>query len=167
MRRMQADNTNKRSAFIFDIDGVLLDIGPLLDDHIFGRPDPQWDLFNAELHTCKPIITYVAICNALWHGGFRIELVTSRAESLRRITWESLNQAGVQFDRLWMRPVTAPHVGSKFDEVARIAKEYNLVAVFEDDPANVKEFTRMGLNVAHVESGYHSHPWVHGAESAD
>lgn len=167
MRRIQADNQNRVSAVIFDVDGVLLDIRPLLDAHIFNRAEPDWPTFNAGLHTCTAIEPYVSLCNALWDGGMRIELLTSRAESLREVTEKVLAQCGVKYDRLQMRAKDVPHRGSKLSELAALAEAYEVLAVFEDDPVNVMAIKHMHLPVVPVDSGYHNHPWVDGAESAD
>lgn len=169
-RRMQADDTNRLAACIFDIDGVLLDIRHLLDAHIFNRNPgdiADWPSFNAGLATCTPIPTYIGLCNALWHGGLHIELVTSRSESLREVTEASLSRAGVCYDRMWMRPLGMEHVGSKLLEFTALAEKYDVVAAFEDDPVNVMALRHLHIPTVPVDSGYHNHPWVDGAESAD
>jgi len=169
MRRMQASDRNVVRCAIWDIDGVLLDIRPLLDRHIFNREPgtADWPAFNAGLATCEPIQPYVDLCRALWIGGVRIELLTSRAESLREVTEECLRLHGVLFDGLSMRPDGVEHNGSKLEQAAALAERYDILCCFEDDPVNISAFRHMGLQVVAVDSGYHNHPWVPGVESAD
>lgn len=168
MRRMQADNTNRVKCVIFDIDGVLLDIGPQLQAFVFAKDGtPDWQSFNMNLGSCKPIEPYFTLARALYDGGMRVELLTSRAESLRAVTEESFATYGLEYDRLWMRPEGMAHVGSKFTEAAAIMRNYDVICAFEDDPRNVATYREMGLEVVAVDSGYHTRPWVPGAESAD
>ena len=87
---------------IFDIDGTLADVSERLH-HIKKKPK-DWDAFFRGIPQDKAIHSIVRLCNILYASGIKILLCTGRREKDRAETVKWLNQQGVNYHELILRP---------------------------------------------------------------
>lgn len=87
---------------IFDIDGTLADVSERLH-HIKKKPK-DWDAFFSGIPQDKAIRSMVRLCNILYASGIKILLCTGRREKDRADTVKWLEQQGVNYHELILRP---------------------------------------------------------------
>jgi len=87
---------------IFDIDGTLADVSERLH-HIKKKPK-DWDAFFRGIPQDKAIRSMVRLCNILYSSGIKILLCTGRREKDRAETVKWLEQQGVNYHELILRP---------------------------------------------------------------
>ena len=87
---------------IFDIDGTLADVSERLH-HIKKKPK-DWDAFFRGIPQDKAIRSMVRLCNILYASGIKILLCTGRREQDRAETVKWLEQQGVNYHELILRP---------------------------------------------------------------
>ena len=87
---------------IFDIDGTLADVSERLH-HIKKKPK-DWDAFFRGIPQDKAIRSMVKLCNILYASGIKILLCTGRREKDRAETVKWLEQHGVNYHELILRP---------------------------------------------------------------
>jgi predicted secreted acid phosphatase len=87
---------------IFDIDGTLADVSERLH-HIRKKPK-DWDAFFKGIPQDKAIRSMVRLCNILYESGIKILLCTGRREQDRAETVKWLEQQGVNYHQLILRP---------------------------------------------------------------
>lgn len=87
---------------IFDIDGTLADVSERLH-HIKKKPK-DWDAFFRGIPQDKAIRSMVRLCNILHASGIKILLCTGRREKDRAETVKWLEQQGVNYHELILRP---------------------------------------------------------------
>lgn len=83
---------------ILDIDHTISDAA--WRDSLLG----QWDEYHTRSADDKPATDVIELVRMLHAGGCTILAVTARPEKWRSLTYRWLEQHGVMFDRLIMRP---------------------------------------------------------------
>lgn len=123
-------------AVIWDLDGTLSD--DRARAHFVevekGRKR-DWKSYFDAIGDDPPIAASLEVLRAMHAAGSRVVFLTGRPEHTRRTTERWLKANGLtEYDRLVMRPPRdfRPSGAFKFDEVARLRREYELVCAFED-----------------------------------
>jgi phosphoglycolate phosphatase-like HAD superfamily hydrolase len=142
----------KRRAWIFDIDGTLAQT-----DHRMHHIRPvegqkkNWGKFFAEAKKDEPFEHVLRINSFVAaREDDRIILLTARPENLRADTQVWLEEHGIAFDDLFMRPVNErkPDYEVKRDIYRNYLKEkYQVVAAFEDRLQVAKMWREEGVPV--------------------
>ena len=87
---------------IFDIDGTLADVSERI--HHLKKKPKNWDAFFAGMAQDKAIHSMVRLCNILYASGVCIVLCSGRNEQYRSETIRWLDQQGVHYHELLLRP---------------------------------------------------------------
>jgi hypothetical protein len=88
---------------VFDLDGTLSD-NTHRRHHLKQQP-ANWEAFFAACPDDIPIQKVIAIAQGLFFTGHNVEIWTARCESVREQTKRWLEQMGVPFSLLLMRPI--------------------------------------------------------------
>lgn len=91
-----------RKVVIFDLDGTLANIDHRL--HFVTGPKKDWDAFYKTCVADSPNWNNLQVLHALASVGYRIVILTGRSDEVRNETIEWLNNYGVTFHGLYMRP---------------------------------------------------------------
>lgn len=140
----------KKKAFIFDLDDTLA----ATDHRHHLMEQGRWDEYYALCSGDKPIVGTCAVVIALHARGYHILFVTGRSDSVRGETLEWLNKhvcPGV----LYMRREGdfRPNSTIKREILCAIQREYEVLMVFDDQPAACKMWREAGLRCAQVANG--------------
>ena len=131
-----------KTAFIFDIDGVLSDCSNRLPLILCDKPNWK-EFFNRTKEDTLEIVT-ASICKML--GMYHeIIIITARPEWTRNMTEEWLIENNIQYDQLHMRSNDdhrPAHIIKK--EVLKSLK-HQVLAVFEDGDEIVKMYRDKGI----------------------
>ena len=144
-----------RRAVVVDIDGVLADAQGRQHHLSWDRRD--WDAF---FDACgdDPVVDEVRTLLALLDVSLVVLLVTARPLRVRDLTLSWLEDHGLRWDLLVMRPAEehAPAVVFKRDEVDGLRDEgFVLELALEDDPRNRDMYQAAGVPCLYVHSGYY------------
>jgi len=146
--------TNSNSEIIlFDLDGTLVNIDHRM--HLYHQQD--WDNFNKLCVDDSPIGTTISICNTI-SAGRRVEVWTARNEVARELTEQQLDNLGICYHQLQMRPTgdTRPDCELKrswYLERKRVDPNFAIVAVFEDRQTVVDMWRSLGITCYQVAPG--------------
>lgn len=143
---------------ISDLDGTLALIDHRrhwtdAEKHSELSPDERWRRFFADCIYDQPNIPVIAAVNA-FHGSYRIEIFSARSDEVRVETEKWLNDYGVAYDRLRMRPA-GDHTPDHELKESWLA-EYDLsdiFCVFDDRDSVVKLWRSKGLTCFQVAEG--------------
>jgi hypothetical protein len=133
------------TAVIFDIDGTLA--------HMNGKRGPfDWkkvglDDVDVPMHHVNRVMA---------RDGYEIILVSGRDASCRDETIWWLDDHGIHFDRLFMRPENDFRKDSIIKQEiyeTQIKDKYNVLIVFDDRDQVVETWRELGLKCAQVEPG--------------
>lgn len=92
-----------RPIYIFDLDGTLSDPThrlPLIKE----EDPPKWDEFFLACDRDEPIDETIEIVNALMNFDCHVHIFTGRGNIARQRTQQWLNDKGVNYSKLYMRP---------------------------------------------------------------
>ena len=143
-----------KNVVIFDLDGTLADLSPRL--HLMPTKDlhltDSWTEFNKACGGDFPIRDTIAVCNAMWEAGYTVIILTMRSDIAEDETMSWLDDNGVTYCCLKMRP----HGDNRKDYI--IKEEYlrdvvgldNIVAAWDDSPSVVAQFRSMGITTYQV-----------------
>jgi len=129
---------NKRSAYIFDLDGTLA-------INVSGM---DWYHPDRSMLDDKTQQAVRITLNALTRAGHHIILLTARDTKYKKVTLEWLDKECIHYDHLYMRPANNRLPDAEFKEdiyKKRISPYYNVYAIFEDNPSVVEMWRRIGL----------------------
>ena len=132
----------KNKAIVIDIDGVLLNSYPILEEmlHLKLTGNDKWKYFHK--HCNGPKVTFIgneilSLLNVLKSSVYVI-LSTSRNELCRKGTEARLKEENFPYDFLYMRKEgdcrLSPEV--KEDHLNEILKSFDIVAFIDDDLSN-------------------------------
>jgi hypothetical protein len=143
-----------RRAVVVDIDGVLADAK--------GRQHHLWDSrdWDAFFDACgdDPVVDEVRTLLSLLDATLVVLLVTARPLRVRELTVSWLDDHGLRWDLLVMRPSDeyAPAATFKRDVVDELREEgFELELAMEDDPRNRAMYMEAGVPCLYVHSGYY------------
>jgi phosphoglycolate phosphatase-like HAD superfamily hydrolase len=153
--RWREDPIESGPAVIFDMDGVLSDAVGRQRFIEHGRRD--WDAF---FDACgdDPVVDEVRTLLALLDASLVVLLVTARPMRVRDLTLTWLDDHGLRWDLLVMRPTQerAPAVVFKRDVVDELREQgFVLELALEDDPRNRDMYQSAGVPCLYVHSGYY------------
>jgi uncharacterized HAD superfamily protein len=143
---------------IFDVDGTLLDIGTRRQHMEGGISTMNWEKFMdpAEMAKDVPNQPVVDIAIAMEKAGHEIIVVSARNERHREVTENSLQEAGVQFQHLFLRSDGDFRKDSEFKQEvldALIAQDWKPNLVFDDRNQVVAMWRSNGLTCVQVAEG--------------
>ncbi len=137
---------NTQLVFVFDIDGVLLDVRERLqvaEELSKGNRDLFWRYFFSEdlMHLDKSRPIGIKLLLDRLSRGF-VAIITGRPESLRHITLKQLRTSGIPVERIWrldMRPRNDKRKSYRFklERILSIHYEGFTIAEIHDDDEEV------------------------------
>lgn len=134
----------KRPTVICDVDGTLL--------HYPKDGNPYDHDLYPEYTPDKMVVTTVNH----FYATHRIVLLTGRSERHRNVTVESLEAAGLMYDRLFMQPNNLDLIDLEYKREFYhrvLAEHHDVQLVLEDRQRVVDMWREEGLKVFQVESG--------------
>ncbi len=144
----QPDGT-ERGLAVFDVDGVLADVGHRLRHLEHGRKN--WGAFFAAAERDPPLPVGLALAAEL-AAGHDLAYLTGRPEHLRRVTADWLSRHDLPAGPLWMRPPRdfRPARVMKLDALERLAAQRPVEIVVDDDADVVEALRAAGYAVLHA-----------------
>jgi hypothetical protein len=142
-------------AVVVDIDGVLADARGRQHHLSWDRRD--WDAFFDDCGD-DPVVDEVRTLVSLLDRSLVVLLVTARPLRVRDLTRSWLEEHGLRWDLLVMRPTHehAPAVVFKQGVVEELRGEgFELELAMEDDPRNREMYQDAGIPCLYVHSGYY------------
>ena len=135
-----------RALAVFDVDGVLADVGHRLGHLEGGRKD--WGAFFAAAHLDPPLPTGLELAREL-AASYDLAYLTGRPEGLRRVTQRWLHRHGLPAGPLWMRPPRdfRPARVMKLDALGRLGAQRPVEVVVDDDEDVVVALREAGYAV--------------------
>ena len=147
----------KDKIVIFDLDGTLALIDDRRDLATKDNGKFDWDVFfnpdNISLDL--PNVTVIQMANILHKQGFRIFILSGRSDVTHQATVDWLNDNGVWWDHLVMRPqnqLYLPDNDLKQGWLDTIGKD-NVAMVFDDRNQVVDMWRQNGLTCFQVADG--------------
>jgi predicted kinase len=139
--------TGYTEAVIYDIDGTLAVLG---DRSPYDPTKYHLDTLNVDVH--ESLLAH-------WKAGREIIIVSGRDDAYRHETITWLNDVGVQWDKLYMRPTENRADGKKtedsiikyelFNKHIRDEK-YRILGVYDDRHRVLRMWRKLGLTTFHV-----------------
>jgi len=156
--RWRAAEVDGGPAVVFDVDGVLADANHR-QDILFSGPGSRknWKAFFAAAGD-DALIEEVARVTELLHPNLAVVLLTARPTTIRDTTHTWLEQHGVRWDLLVMRPEGdfRPSPEAKRMAVHELRSAgFDLRLAFDDDRRNVDMFHDEGIPCIYIHSGYY------------
>ena len=147
----------KDKIVIFDLDGTLALIDDRRDLATKDNGKFDWDVFfnpdNISLDL--PNVPVIQMANILHKQGFRIFILSGRSDVTHQVTVDWLNDNGVWWDHLVMRPqnqLYLPDNDLKQGWLDTIGKD-NVAMVFDDRQQVVDMWRKNGLTTFQVAEG--------------
>lgn len=124
----------KPTAYIFDVDGTLANVEPILH-HLLGEKK-DFDAFHSASVDVDPHAHVVELVHEAAKSGHQIIVVTARKEKWRAHTSFWLALHAIPSDALFMRSNRdgRPDFEVKADILARIRQMWNVVHAVDDNP---------------------------------
>ncbi len=134
-----------------DIDGVIADPTHRLR-HIEQRPK-DWAAFFADAHADPPLPTGVAEVLRLQQTGLTIVYVSGRPSYLRDQTRSWLARHGLPAGDMHLRPARdyRPAPKMKLDIYKRLALDFDIQVIVDDDDRVIATLTDNGFPVIHAD----------------
>lgn len=146
----------KRPAWIFDVDGTLVDVDPIL--HVLLNQDRtsesfkrNYDLFHQKSISCEPhkdVVDMVwEVCNEL-----DIIIVTARKEKYRGLTARWLKNNNVPHDALFMRQDEdhREDYEVKKDILEHVNVYWDVKHAVDDNPSIIKLWEENGISTTKI-----------------
>jgi FMN phosphatase YigB (HAD superfamily) len=141
----------KRPAWIFDVDGTLVDVDPIL--HILLNKDREsdsfkrnYDDFHKESIHCAP---HQNVVDMVWEArkNFDIIIVTARKEKYRNLTSRWLKNNNVPHDALFMRRDEdhREDYAVKKDILEHVNVYWDIKHAVDDNPSIIKLWEENGI----------------------
>jgi hypothetical protein len=145
------EGKTKPKAVVWDLDGTLSDDRARAHFvEVEKGKKRDWKSYFDAIGDDPPIAASLEVLRALHAAGNRVVFLTGRPEHTRKTTERWLKANGLtDYDRLVMRPPRdlRPSGAFKFDEVARLRRQYELVCAFEDRIDVADALRRAGVPV--------------------
>lgn len=138
-----------RGLAVFDVDGVLADVGHRLHHLEGGHKD--WEAFFAAAADDPPLAVGLQLAAEL-AADHDLAYLTGRPEHLRRVTQRWLTRHGLPPGPLWMRPRGnfRPARVMKLDALSGLAAGRTVEIVIDDDTDVVDSLQAAGYAVLHA-----------------
>ncbi|MCF7982278.1 MAG: hypothetical protein K9K86_09860 [Pseudomonadales bacterium] len=148
-----------KSIYIFDLDGTLADISHRL--HFIkdrGLEKPDWTAFFEACGFDKPKNSVIRLARDLHRSGAMIMIFSGRGDEVRGITERWLEDEGVPYDYLLMRPrgdYTPDEELKRSWLTTGLPEEFlkKIVCIFDDRDKVVKMWRDEGYTCAQVSPG--------------
>lgn len=139
-----------KQAFIFDLDDTLADTSHRHELMVRG----EWDEYYSQCPHDKPIVALCTLATILYRAGYHIAIVTGRSANVVSETTRWLNTY-THFSSLRMRKKGDFRHNSavKLEMLKEICREYDVLMVFDDQPAACKMWRDSGVRCAQVADG--------------
>lgn len=139
-------------AVIVDVDGTLVDVTGVRH---YVLADPQrknFHLFHLGAAYCPPVDGTIEAVQQLHAQGYKIIIVTARAQQWEYLTRVWLRKWGVPYDELHMRRNgdMRKDVLVKTDILARLREKYVIRRAYDDNPSIIALWKREGIPVVEV-----------------
>lgn len=120
-------------AIIFDMDGTLVNVSALVQQHMKGKYR-DFDKFHRGSLWAPPHVEVLQMAHDAMEAGVPIIITTARNERYREVTQAWLDKHGVEFDNLFMRGDDdfRQDVEAKADILEEINKYYDVVHAVDD-----------------------------------
>ncbi len=143
-----------RALAVFDVDGVLADVGHRL--HHLEGPRKDWGGFFSAADQDPPLQVGLDLALQL-ASDHDLAFLTGRPEHLRGVTQAWLTRHGVPAGPLWMRPGRdrRPARVMKLDALTRLASQRPVAVVVDDDAEVVEALRGAGFPVLHADWAEH------------
>jgi phosphoglycolate phosphatase-like HAD superfamily hydrolase len=144
-----------RPLAVFDVDGVLADVGHRVHHLEAGRQD--WRSFFAAAKDDPPLETGLALAHEL-ATEHDLAYLTGRPEGLRRVTRRWLGRHVLPAGPLVMRPPGdfRPARVMKLAALRRLAADHDVEIVIDDDDDVVRALQQAGYAVLHASWAAHT-----------
>lgn len=146
----EASALGKRQAFVFDVDGTLVEFTDDLRRH-FAEATFDLDAYHAAaVHQAPASDRVLTLLKALQRAGIAIVMSTYREESYRSVTLALFDRLGVWPDKTYMRlegDRDLPNFEVKAKHLDRIVEAYDVIGMADDDPAIAELCQRRGIPV--------------------
>ena len=145
---------------IFDIDGTCSD--PSHRSRFVDREEPDWDAFFAAAGKDAPIVSTMAIMDAMYNYGMTPVIITARPESIREITMEFFKKHIKNFNDenfvLLMRPndqIDMSEIDIKESVISHgFIKATQVLCAFENNPDTATMYRSHGITTYELPKGY-------------
>ena len=144
-----------RPLAVFDVDGVLADVGHRV--HHLEGPRKNWRAFFAGAASDPPLSLGIELAAEL-SADHDLGYLTGRPESLRQVTQRWLSRHGLPAGPLWMRApgdFRAARV-MKLEAVRQLAAERAVTVVIDDDEQVIGALREAGFAVLQATWAEHS-----------
>lgn len=139
---------------IFDVDGTLMNIEHRT--HLVRNKPKNWDEFFRQIVNDTPNHDIVEMAITLKNAGNRIIISSGRYEREREITARQLYDAGVNFDKMYLRANRDSRKDSivKIEMLAQMREDgFNPTMAFDDRDQVVMAWRAAGLRCFQVSEG--------------
>lgn len=151
----------KEKAIVVDIDGVLLDVSLLYKEieNLGLEGQDKWNFFHENANNPKYAVKvdkFFNLVNMYIQVGYKIIILTSRRDLIRKSTLHYLLNGDVKLDNLTemvLRPANkegTPSYLYKKEEIQKLHKRYNIELILDDEYANCAIFRQLGFTVLRV-----------------
>ena len=151
----------KEKAIVVDIDGVLLDVSLLYKEieNLGLEGQAKWNFFHENANNPKYAVKvdkFFNLVNMYAQAGYKIIVLTSRRDLIRKSTLHYLLNGDVKLDNLTemvLRPANkegTPSYLYKKEEIQKLHKRYDIELILDDEYANCAIFRQLGFTVLRV-----------------
>ena len=155
---MRQYNMNKRPAWIFDVDGTLVNVDPILNillnkDRSSESFKKNYDEFHKASINCEPNQEVVNMALGI-RNNLDIIVVTARKEKYRALTARWLKNNDVQHDALFMRQDddNREDYEVKKDILEHIKEYWDVRHAVDDHPGIIKLWEENGIETTKIGS---------------
>lgn len=141
----------KKSAYIFDVDGTLVDTSSVIH-HVLKRPK-DFDAFHSEALNAPPHHHVIKMTHKAKFDGHDVIVVTARREKWKMQTELWLKTHGVPYDAIYTRGNKdyRPDYEVKKDILKTIENDWFVVHAVDDNPNVIKLWEEHGIPTTTVE----------------
>ena len=132
---------SKEKAIIIDIDGVILESYPILEEihkkKLTG--DVMWDYFHSNCNNSRvKFMSNISLLLSCLNASVKVVLSTSRNEKCRQSTEERLKVENFNYTTLYMRKEKdeRPSPEVKKEHIHEIRQKFDIIAFIDDDLSN-------------------------------
>jgi len=146
----------KRPAWIFDVDGTLVNVDPILDillnqDRASDSFKRNYDAFHKESINCEP---HKDVVDMVWEAqeDFDVIIVTARKEKYRALTARWLKNNEVPHDALFMRQDDdhREDYEIKKDILEHINAYWDIKHAVDDNPSIIRLWEENGISTTKI-----------------
>ena len=137
-----------KKAVIFDLDGTLADT-----EDPNGNHKKNHEGFRAHSSSASPFPEMVGKVREAKEKGLDVVILTARSAHYRKDTKEWLNEHGIPYDALYMRPVGDDRKDKKVKKSllqGDILPDFKVKKAYDDKKKNVKMFRKQGIKAEQV-----------------